>query len=269
MTDAIMPDPWSSGRNYDRYMGRWSRVVAPRFVDWLEAPPRRDWLDVGCGTGALSATVVRLTEPRSLLGVDVSAPFVERARENVPDPRARFRIGDAQALPVEDDSRDIVVSGLMLNFVADRARALREMARAARPGGRLGFYVWDYPGRGVEFMRLFWQVAASLDPAAAALGEAARFPFCTPAGLTELALEAGWSDVETVPLEVETVFASFDDLWEPFELGTGPAPAYCAALDAEGRARLRGALRERLPFERDGSLRLSARAWGVKGRSAV
>lgn len=268
MTYPMGQDPWRSGENYDRYMGRWSREVAPRFLGWLAPPRGLDWLDVGCGTGALSGTVVRLAAPRSLLGVDVSASFVERARENVPDPRARFSVGDAQDLRVETGSRDLAVSGLMLNFVPDRPRALREMARATRGGGTVAFYVWDYPGRGVEFMRLFWEVAGALDPAAVPLGEAARFPFCTPEDLTALALEAGWADVEAVPLEVETVFAGFDDYWEPFELGTGPAPTYCAALDHEARQRLRRALRERLPFERDGTLRLSARAWGVRGRAA-
>ena len=196
-------------------------------------------------------------------GVDPSPGFISRARETVSDPRATFLLGDAQSLPVGSATFDLVVSALMLNFVPDRLKALEEMKRAARPKGRVSFYVWDYPGGGVEFMRAFWQAAVSLDPAAADLTEARRFPFCEPSALTELASAAGLVSVACEAIEAPTVFRDFDDYWRPFTLGAGPAPGYCASLDPDKRERLREVLRERLPVDEDGSITLKVRAWAV------
>jgi ubiquinone/menaquinone biosynthesis C-methylase UbiE len=248
-------------------MGRWSRRIAPLFLDWLAAPAGLDWLEVGCGTGALSAAILGRCTPRRLVAVDPSENFLVQARRNVPDPRAVFERGDAQALPCEDGSFDRVVSGLVLNFVPDRERALGEMRRAARPGARIAFYVWDYPGGGIAFMRAFWTAAVALDPGAAALTEDKRFPFCTREGVAALAEAAGLAEVETTGLEADTVFADFADFWTPFTLGAGPAPGYCASLPPEARERLRDRLEATLPREADGSIRLTARAWAVKGRA--
>ena len=176
----------AGGDSYDLYMGPWSRQVAPRFLDWLEVAPGADWLEVGCGTGALTAAILDKCTPRSLVSIDPSSGFLTKARVNVPDSRVEFVVGGAERLPVEDQSKDTIVSGLVLNFVSDRDKALAEMKRAARPGAVVGFYVWDYPGGGVEFMRAFWTSATRLDPAAADLNEHRRFPFCTLEALREL-----------------------------------------------------------------------------------
>ena len=177
MSDQSRHDAWAEGENYDAYMGRWSRQIAPGFLDWFDAPPGLDWLEVGCGTGALSGAILAQAAPSSLQALDPSAGFVARARETHADARADFTVGDARALALPDASRDAIVSGLVLNFVPDRPGALAEMARVARPEGRIGFYVWDYPGGGVEFMRAFWTAAAALDPEARTLSEDVRFPF--------------------------------------------------------------------------------------------
>jgi SAM-dependent methyltransferase len=257
-------DAWQAGDSYDLYMGRWSRRIAPRFLEWLGAPRALDWLDVGAGTGALSGAILERCAPRSLIAVDPSEGFLAKARANLPAGRAELRVGDAQALPVDSGSRDVVVSGLVLNFVPDRERALAEMKRAARPGGRIAFYVWDYPCGGVEFMRAFWNAAIALDPAARDLGEGRRFPFCTPEGLTELAARAGLAPVECDAIEAPTVFADFDDYWRPFTLGAGPAPGYCTALSEDARERLRESLARSLPRAADGSIPLKTRAWAVR-----
>lgn len=264
MAEASRHDAWQAGDNYDAYMGRWSRQLAPRFLDWLDAPQDRDWLEVGCGTGALSAAVLSRCKPRSLIAIDASEGFVSAARANVPDARARFEVGDAQDLQVATASRDVVVSALVLNFVPDRTTALAEMKRVVRAGGTIGFYVWDYPGGGVEFMRAFWTAAAALDPAAQELTEDRRFPFCTPDGLTELARSAGLEPVSCVSIEVPTVFRDFDDYWRPFTLGAGPAPGYCVKLEPTARERLRAKLAESLPHGADGTIPLKARAWALK-----
>ena len=149
-------------------MGRWSRRIAPRFLDSAHSPEGIGWaLEVGCGTGALTAAILERCAPKSLFAIDQSEAFLARARSNVADPRAEFRVADAQSLPVEANSRDLAVSALVLNFVPDRAGALSEMRRATRPGGAVAFYVWDYPGGGIAFMRAFWTAATELDPSAA------------------------------------------------------------------------------------------------------
>src|SRR5687767_4515009 len=135
MSDQARHDAWQAGANYDAYMGRWSRRVAPLFLDWVSAGDGRTWLDVGCGTGALSAAILASQNPASLTGIDPSSGFLEQARKNVADQRVSFEVGDAQALPMPNSTCDIAVSGLMLNFVPDRGRALAEMTRVVRPGG--------------------------------------------------------------------------------------------------------------------------------------
>ena len=166
MSEAARHDAWQAGDSYDGYMGRWSRQIAPRFLDWLDAPDRLDWLEIGCGTGALSAAILGRCNPRSLLAIDPSEGFIATARRNVSDHRAEFRVADAQSLPVETASRDAIASALALNFVQDRDLALAEIRRAARPGAMIGFYVWDYPGGGLEFIHALWQAAIALDPTA-------------------------------------------------------------------------------------------------------
>jgi SAM-dependent methyltransferase len=265
MPEASRHDAWQAGDSYDRYMGRWSRRIAPRFLDWIAVPQGADWLEVGCGTGALSAAILERCYPKSLVGIDPSEGFLAQARDRVADRRVTFRVGDAQALDMATRSCDAVVSALVLNFVPDRPRALGEMRRVARSGGTVAFYVWDYPGGGVEFMRAFWDAAIALDPKAEDLGEGRRFPFCNPDDLTQLAREAGLASVECIAIEEPSVFRDFDDLWQPFTLGTGPAPGYCMSLEPQARERLRQRLEASLLHAADGSIPLKVRAWAVKG----
>ena len=264
MTETSRHDAWQAGDSYDAYMGRWSRLIAPRFLEWLDAPDGLDWLEVGCGTGALSAAILDRCKPKSLISIDPSDGFLNKARANVPDPRVVFEVGDAQALALESASRDVVVSALVLNFVPDREKALAEMKRVVRAGGTVAFYVWDYPGGGVEFMRAFWTAAAALDPNASDLTEDKRFPFCTPEGLTDLVKRAGFASSDCTSIEVPTVFKTFDDYWRPFTLGAGPAPGYCVSLDPVKQERLRKRLESDLPRGADGTIPMKARAWAIK-----
>jgi SAM-dependent methyltransferase len=266
MANTTRHDAWQAGDSYDQYMGRWSRQVAPRFLEWLDAPAGADWLEVGCGTGALTAAVVAGCGPRSVVAVDPSAGFITKARGNVPDARVDFRVGDAQDLPIEARSKDVIVSGLVLNFVPDRPKALAEMQRVARTGATIGLYVWDYPGGGVEFMRAFWNAATTLDPEASDLTEDRRFPFCTPDGLRSLADQAGLTTVDVTAIETPSVFKDFDDFWRPFTLGAGPAPGYCMSLPPAAREQLRARLSETLPRQDDGSIHMMTRAWALKTR---
>lgn len=267
MESSPRKDVWAAGKLYEPYVGRWSRLVARTFLDGLAVPDAKDWLDVGCGTGALSQTIVERRNPRSVTGLDPSAGFVEYARAHVTGGRARFEVGDAQAMPFEAASFDAAVSGLVLNFVAQPSRAVAEMARVVRPRGVVAAYVWDYAGR-MELMRHFWDAAVALDRAAQDLDEGRRFPLCAPEPLAALFAQAGLHDVDTRAIDVPTVFRDFDDYWSPFLGGQGPAPGYAMSLTEERRALLRDRIRSRLPVEPDGTIRLVARAWAVRGRTA-
>jgi SAM-dependent methyltransferase len=237
--------------------------VAPRFLAWLALPVGRRWLDVGCGTGALCATIADHCSPASLAGIEPSEGFLKSAQQHLAG-RATLRGGNAAAIPFADAAFDAVVSGLVLNFVPETRSAVAEMARVTCKGGTIAAYAWDYAG-GMQLIREFWDAAAALDPRAAGLHEGVRFPLCHPAALTRLFSDAGLAHVATAALDVPTPFQGFDDYWQPFLGGQGPAPAYAMSLDDAARARLRESLRARLPAGPDGAIALHARAWAVRG----
>ena len=257
-------DVWASGDLYEPYVGRWSRLVAREFLKWLGRPVGGQWLDVGCGTGALSQTILNVYDPNKVKGIDRSDGFVAYARNKVNDPRATFEVGDAQALPVDSELYDSAVSGLVLNFVPQPEKMVSEMTRAVKKNGIVAVYVWDYADK-MQLMRHFWDAALELDTAVADLEEGLRFSICNPDALRELFQSARLHQVETRAIDVDTHFKDFDDYWNPFLGGQGPAPGYAMSLSDEKRTQLRERIRESLPFAVDGSIPLVARAWAVKG----
>ena len=257
-------DVWARGAAYEPYVGRWSRRVAREFLGRLALPADSTWLDIGCGTGALSQAILQVAAPRDMTGIDRSADYIAHLLSQNDDRRARFVVGDAQALPVETSTYDAVVSGLVLNFIQQPRPAVNEMVRAARAGGVVAAYVWDYAGK-MQLMRHFWNAAAALDPAASELDEGRRFPICQPAPLEGLFQQAGLHRVAVRPIDISTDFQDFDDYWRPFLGGQGPAPGYAMSLSEERRAALRDRIRNALPFALDGSIPLVARAWAVRG----
>jgi ubiquinone/menaquinone biosynthesis C-methylase UbiE len=258
------PDTWASGSAYEPYVGRWSRLVAREFLNWLALPAGRQWLDVGCGTGALSQTILQLAAPSHITGIDRSEWYIAFARERIKDPIVQLHVGQAEALSVESATYDAAVSGLVLNFIPQPDRAVAEMSRATRPGGSVAVYVWDYAGK-MQLMRHFWNAAAALDPAAYELDEGRRFPLCQPEPLRQLFQSAGLTQVDVCPIDIATDLRDFEDYWSPFLGGQGPAPSYVMALSEERRAALRERIRAGLPCALDGSIPLVARAWAVRG----
>jgi SAM-dependent methyltransferase len=261
MSIAQLVDRWEQGDPYERYVGRWSRRVAPAFLAWLAQPAGLRWLDVGCGTGALTAAILDNCAPSEATGVEPSDGFRRKASETL-GTRARLLAGNGASIPLENHSVDVTVSGLVLNFIPDLEAALGEMRRVTAAGGTISAYVWDYL-EGMQLMRYFWDAALELDPSAG--DEGRRFPLCRPQALQEAFTRAGLASVEVAPIVIDTPFANFDDYWSPFLGGQGTAPTYVMAMSEEARARLRESLRARLPARPDGSIALTARAWAVRG----
>ena len=249
---------------YSRYMGRWSRQLAPLMLKFARLPEPDAVLDVGTGTGVLASAVTDAHPGAAVTAIDPSAMFVAAATDRSSNRRLRFQVGDAQALEFPDASFDATLSLLALNFIPDPPKALGEMIRVTRTGGVVAAAVWDY-GEGMEMLRVFWDEALALDPAIASRDER-HMPLCRRGELTALWRQAGLADVREQALTTELVFESFDDYWLPFLDGVGPAGAYAASLADPARDALRARLIGRLSHGReDQVITLKARAWAVRG----
>lgn len=256
-------DLWESAIAYERFMGRWSRELARAFVLWLDIPPGRHWLEVGCGTGALTSRILEIGRPASVVVTDSSEQFIEHARAAFPDHGVQFLTASAGKLPTKAAGYDAVVSSLVLNFLPDPIKALREMRSLASEDGVVAACVWDYAG-GMQFLRRFWDAAVELDPTARQHDEGERFPICSPSALEAAFRKAGLARVDVEALEVATRFQDFDDYWTPFVGGPGPAPGYLSSLPAQRQQDLARRLAATLPRNKDGSIALTAKAWAAR-----
>lgn len=248
---------------YERFMGRWSRLLAPSLLTFAELQDGESVLDVGSGTGAVADAIVAVTTSATVVGIDPSSAYVEAATARRRSDRATFEVGDGQQMRFAADSFDRTLSLLVMNFIPDPGKALDEMIRVTRPGGTVAAAVWDY-GEGMQMLRVFWDEAVAQNPAAEARDEK-HMPLCKPGELEALWRAHGLTGVTEAPLVIETTFESFDDFWLPFLDGQGPAGAYVASLPADQRDELARHLRERLQPDASGAIRLRARAWAVKG----
>ena len=263
----IKNDTWNSGDPYEYFMGRWSKLMAPVFLDWLDLPDHLAWLDLGCGTGALSEAIYNYRKPISLACVEPSHQFLEITRQRLSG-KAGFAIGGASKIPGPKNSFDVVVSGLALNFFPDLPAAFSEMKRVLKPNGTVAAYVWDYAGQ-MQFLRVFWDAACELDPAAKNFDEGIRFPICNPVDLEVAFRDAGLSDIQGAYLTIDTVFKDFDDYWNPFLGGQGPAPGYLASLSEDRREELQQLVHKKLQIAGDGTISLWARAIAIRGCVSV
>jgi SAM-dependent methyltransferase len=265
MADVSGHYVWHATDAYEAYVGRWSRPLAEAFLAWFAVPMRRRWLDVGCGTAALTGAILAATDPIAVVGIDPSPEFLGVAQRRVADPRARFAVGDARALRAASDGYDAVVAGLVLNFIPDPAPAVAEMVRAARPDGAVGAYVWDYRGE-MQRMRYFWAAVAATDAEAAALDPRPHFHTCEPEPLADLFRATGLGDVAVDAINLPMAFRDLDDFWLPHTMpGASAGQRYASGLDDDRKAVLREQLRATLPIAADGSLHLMDRAWAVRG----
>lgn len=258
-------DKWNAGDSYEYFMGRWSSLMAPEFLKWLNVSSNKNWLDVGCGTGALSEAIAQNCKPKNLTCIDPSENFIEKIKQRI-SMTAEFRVGSVENLPFENESFETIVSGLALNFFQNLKRALSELKRVSKQNGVIAAYVWDYSDR-MDFLRFFWNAAYQIDPKSRELDEGLRFPICNSENLIKAFKNANLKDVESSVLDIETNFKNFDDYWNPFLGGQGPAPGYLASLDSELQIVLKHNLKKRLKFESNGSIKLIGRAIAIRGKT--
>jgi len=241
---------------YDRFMGRYSTPLAPRFADFASIGEAQRVLDVGCGPGALTGELVRRFGADAVAAVDPSPGFVEAAGQR--NPGVDVRRAEAESLPFDDGAFDAALAQLVVHFMTDPAAGIAEMRRVARGGGIVTACVWDHAG-GAGPLARFWDAARELDPGVA---DESDLPGAREGDLERLLHEAGLGDVEERLLTVEVEHGSFDEWWEPFTLGVGPAGAYVQGLAEDARDRLRERCRELHP---DAPFAVSASAWAARG----
>ena len=265
MASMSEQDPiFSEAQAYERFMGRWSRALAPLLVRFAGVTDGETLLDVGSGTGALAAALASAAPSSRIVGIDPSAPYVAQAQARHGGPRVSFEVGDAQRMRFEAAAFDRTLSLLVVNFIPDADRAIIEMTRVTRRGGTVSAAVWDY-GDGMGMLRVFWDEAITLKPDLAAKDER-HMPFCRPGELAALWRRHGLQNVVEEALTIETTFTSFADYWGPFLEKQGPAGAFVASLSEAERKDLEGRLRKRLLGDGpDRAIVLPARAWAVRG----
>jgi SAM-dependent methyltransferase len=242
---------------YDRFMGRFSRLLSPQMADLAGIRPGQDALDVGAGTGALTAELVERLGAAHVTAIEPSDAFVSALRERFPD--VRIEHGSAEALPFPDDTFDAAIAQLVVHFMKDPARGIAEMARVTRPGGAIAACVWDHAG-GTGPVNLFWAAAHDVtDPGGA---DEAGLAGAREGHLVELFGGAGLANVEGSVVVADLEMATFDEYWTPFERGVGPAGAYLQKLDEGDRERVRARARELAGSE---PFTIKARAWAARG----
>jgi SAM-dependent methyltransferase len=242
---------------YDKFMGRYSVPLARLFADFAGVVSSQTVLDVGCGPGALTAELAGRVSASSVTAVDPSEPFVAALQERHPD--VTVLRASAEELPFPDGAFDAALAQLVVHFMSDPIAGLREMARVTREGGVVAASVWDHGG-GQGPLTVYWQAARELDPA---VTDESQLAGANEGDLTELFDAAGLREIEEVPLTIRVEHSTFEDWWEPYTLGVGPAGAYVAGLDEERRDQLRARCEELLPAA---PFVLESRAWSALAR---
>lgn len=245
--------------SYQRYMGRYSRPLAEKFVDLVGVHAGDRVVDVGCGPGVLTGPLVERCGASSVCAVDPSASFTAAARDRFPD--VDVRDAAAESLPFEDGTFDAALAQLVVNFMADPVAGLREMGRVTRSGGTVAASVWDLAGEAGP-LQAFWRAAQAVDPEAQDEGE---LPGSREGHLAELAEAAGLREIRSTSLTVQVQFASFEEWWAPYLLGVGPAGSYVASLSPDLRDRVRESCRSRFP---EGPFEHGGAAWVVLAEAA-
>ena len=255
---------FSAGDKYDRGTGAWSRLLALKFVDFMEIQEGDSVLDVGCGTGILALAVAEKTRAAKIVGIDLSKGFIEYARGKSKDPRLVFQQGDAQKLPYADNSFDRSMAMLVIQFVPDKLKAIAEMKRVTKTGGAIGTALWDAVA-GMSPNQSLWDAATALD-LPADIPSARQSASNSAAGLMKLLSEAGLEDITVTDILIERRFSSLDEYWIPLATGEGVPGKLLGSLSPERRKTVKEQMRKNLLGDRiDGSFSIKARAWVARG----
>ena len=256
-------EKWATGDVYEHFMGRWSREIAKKFVHWLNPRAHHQvWMELGCGTGALTESIQSIASPKTIIATDASFDFLQYSKQHLDN--MNFSVFDAQSIGLVNNRVDVAVSGLALNFVPNIEQALQEMTRIVKPRGIVGAYVWDYADK-MEFLKYFWDSAVALDKTALSVHESKRFPICNPEPLRQLWQDTGLDNVVVESIDMTTRFDNFEQYWAMFTTGSFPAPHYALSLSENKQVALKNHLRDSVPTMSDGSIELIVRAWAVKG----
>ena len=259
--EAVFQD----GAAYERFMGRWSRLTGQPFVDWLQIPPRRIWLDVGCGTGAFTEVILASCDPKAVIALDPSEQHLAYAKSRTQDKRVNFIMGDATAIEAEDHAFDVCTAALVLNFISLQGKALAEMSRVVRPGGTVAAYVWDFAGRRSLSQHL-WDAIASISPDAEAVRRnTLQVEASHPDTLARLFRAQSLADIRITSLDIRVTFESMDDYWTSNTDFSSAAGLYCRSLPIEQLSGLRRTLQTTLPAGEKGEISFPARAWAIQG----
>jgi ubiquinone/menaquinone biosynthesis C-methylase UbiE len=263
-----VPTSLADGLAYERFMGRWSQSTGRLFVDWLQIPPHQRWLDVGCGTGAFTEVIVSRCEPKAVVAFDPSERQLAYALSRPYDNRVTFRLGDAMRIESDDHEFDVAASALVLNFLPDQERAVREMGRVVRPGGTVAIYVWDFAGRLNITQHLNDAIASIAPDAERAARNAQQASTTKPAVIADLFRSAGLEAIETKSLDITAAFEDFDDYWESNTTLISPINIIGTAggsLATDQIRLLKQKLRDELPRAGSGRIQFGARAWAIRG----
>ena len=255
---------WNNSNLYNQFMGLWSIKVAQLFLNLLNEKYRiqeKSWIDVGCGTGALTFEIMKYAKPEMIVGVDPSKDFLPKENTNK---LLSFKIGSSDNLPIESGNFDFAVSALALNFMPNKDQCIKEMLRVLKNEGVLALYVWDYSEQ-MEFLRYFWDTAIELIPGAEEYDQGEKFPICRREALKELFEKHALQTIDLKDLTIQTEFKNFQDYWKPFLGGQGSAGRYMSTLEEKKKNLIKNTLFERLPIAKDGKILLKARAFAISG----
>lgn len=253
---------FTDGEAYERLMGRWSRLVGERFLDWLDAPKGLQWLDVGCGNGAFTEELIARCAPAAVMAIDPSEDQLAYARTRTRAQMADFRVGGAQKLTFDDGSFDVAIMALVISFLPNPDKAIAEMARVVRPGGWVATYMWDIPGGGVPVHPIY----VALETMGTTSARPPNPGASKRAAMQELWEKAGLSSIETRVIRIPVMYSSFDDFWDSNTVPIGPQGKLIDGMSKSARAQLRTRVRQRLPVSSDGRIVYEAFANAVKGR---
>ena len=260
-----MPDDSTYDR-YDNFMGRWSREVAKQFVEWIDADEALSWLDVGCGAGMLSQSVAEQSTSSKVTGIDPLENSIVAARQHPNNAGIVFEVGDAQDLPFDDDQFDIAISGLMIKFIPDKVKAIREMKRVVRPGGIVALYDWDMDSN-MNTTRHFWSAVSEVAPERMEDRATDRTPMTETESLAQFFEQSGLGNIEQRTISFSTKFRDIDDYWEPITNNVQNVGKFYDTLSEIQRADVLQKWKESLPIDSDGSISFESRAVAIKGVS--